>query len=131
RFVHSDVLETPHELDSTADWVYTGRGAINWIMDLDAWSRVVFRLLKPGGKFYLFEGHPITYLFDLQADHRKLDEEFGDYFATRPCGSKGWPTTYVGEVLPREQQATKYERVWKICDVLNAVRRVGLELLRF
>ena len=59
RWVRSDILETPGELDATADLVYTGRGAICWIMDLGTWARVVFRLLKPGGHLYLFDGHPI------------------------------------------------------------------------
>jgi len=30
----ADVLETPHELDGTADLVYTGRGALPWMMDI-------------------------------------------------------------------------------------------------
>jgi ubiquinone/menaquinone biosynthesis C-methylase UbiE len=131
RWVHSDILETPHDLDASADWVYTGRGALNWIMDIDAWAQVIARLLKPGGKFYLFEGHPITFLFDMEADHLKLDTEQGDYFTNQPACSEGWPTTYVGDVLPRAQQATKYERLWKISDTLGAVRNAGLHLLRF
>lgn len=60
----ADVLETPAELDGVADLVYTGRGAICWIMDIDAWARTVARLLKKGGKFYLYDGHPITIFFD-------------------------------------------------------------------
>ena len=36
-----DILETPAELDGTADLVYTGRGALLWMMDLPAWARVV------------------------------------------------------------------------------------------
>jgi hypothetical protein len=30
-FIRSDVLSMPSSLDGTADLVYTGRGAINWI----------------------------------------------------------------------------------------------------
>lgn len=54
-----DILATPHTLDGTADLVYTGRGALCWMMDVGAWARVVARLLKPGGRLYLFEGHPL------------------------------------------------------------------------
>ena len=53
-----DVLAAPPALDGTADLVHTGRGALYWMMDLDAWDRVVCRLLKPGGKLHVFEGHP-------------------------------------------------------------------------
>src|SRR5688500_4113423 len=31
RWIESDVLEAPHELDGTADLVYTGRGSIIWL----------------------------------------------------------------------------------------------------
>ena len=54
----SDVLDTPHELDGTADLLYTGRGSLIWLQDLDAWAAVLRRLLAPGGRFVLFEGHP-------------------------------------------------------------------------
>ena len=49
RWVEADVLETPHDLDGTADLVYTGRGAILWLQDLDAWAAVLRRLLAPDG----------------------------------------------------------------------------------
>ena len=38
-WVLADVLETPHDLDGTADLLYTGRGAILWLQDLDALGR--------------------------------------------------------------------------------------------
>ena len=38
KWYRSDILETPSELDGTADLVHTGRGAICWVMDLDAWA---------------------------------------------------------------------------------------------
>src|ERR1700693_4916492 len=58
HWILSDVLETPHELDGTGDLVYTGRGSIIWLADLDAWAAVIARLLSPTGRFVLFEGHP-------------------------------------------------------------------------
>src|SRR5438552_2746289 len=35
KWIHADVLQTPHDLDATADLVYTGRGALCWIMDIE------------------------------------------------------------------------------------------------
>ena len=40
RWIEADVLDTPHELDGTADLVYTGRGSLMWLQDLDAWAAV-------------------------------------------------------------------------------------------
>src|SRR5713101_5160655 len=39
RWYRCDVLDLPAELDGTADLVYTGRGALCWVMDLEAWAR--------------------------------------------------------------------------------------------
>jgi hypothetical protein len=64
-FYVSDVLDTPHELDGSADLVYTGKGALPWIMDMEAWARVVARLLAPGGLLYVFEGHPLDGVWDV------------------------------------------------------------------
>src|SRR5262245_5877000 len=59
RWTEADVLDAPVELDGTADLVYTGRGSLMWLQDLDGWADVVARLLAPTGRFVLFEGHPI------------------------------------------------------------------------
>ena len=59
-----DILDTPHELDGTADLVYTGRGALGWLHDLDGWAAVIARLLKPGGTVSVFDDHPVNWLFE-------------------------------------------------------------------
>ena len=62
-FVQGDVLQADEILRQTFDVVYTGLGAICWIDDLPAWSRVVSRLVRPGGLLYLAEFHPVTDMF--------------------------------------------------------------------
>ena len=130
-----DLLDTPHVLDGTADLVYTGRGAINWIMDIAAWASVAARLLKPSGRLYIFEGHPISSIWDPQASELRLDPDpnFGDYFATTLGVSKGWPSEYIppDAVPPLEEQSPKYERHWTLADILNALIAAGLLLERF
>jgi SAM-dependent methyltransferase len=120
-----DILETPAELDGTADLVYTGRGAICWLHDLDAWGRVVYRLLKPGGVLHLYDSHPIDWLFDPEASELRYSGT--SYFGTVES-SLGWPDTYIGDStgIPLEQQTRKYERLWTLADIFNAVRSAGL-----
>lgn len=128
----SDVLQVPHELDGTADLIYTGQGAINWVMDIESWAKVVARLVKPNGFFYLFEGHPSAYFFNMDAARLELDPEFEGYFSGKVYESKSWPSTYVGKIKESEQdQATKYERAWPVSTVINALLDAGLSLLRF
>lgn len=133
RWIRSDVLDTPASLDATADLVYTGKGALPWIMDLDAWAAVVTRLLKPGGTFYCFEGHPLTgALADDSAEVRLAPNT--SYFSTIPEQYRGWPAYYLGDLrlgelgVPRDQLAPKFERQWTLGDILTALARHGLRL---
>ena len=68
RWVCSDVLDVPDSLDGSADLVFTGKGALPWILDLEEWPAVVARLLRPGGLFYAFEGHPLAAVWNRDAD---------------------------------------------------------------
>jgi len=131
-----DILDTPESLDGTADLVYTGRGALNWIMDIEAWARVVARLLKPnGGRLYVFEGHPLDWVWDLAASEIKLnpDPHFGNYFSEDIDMSQGWPVQYLpAESVPAaEKQSAKYERQWTLGQIMNALIKAGLRLERF
>ncbi|HSR40731.1 MAG TPA: class I SAM-dependent methyltransferase, partial [Longimicrobiales bacterium] len=56
-FVRSDVLDPPEELLGSADLVYTGKGALPWVMDLAAWAGAVARVVRPVGRVWVFEGH--------------------------------------------------------------------------
>lgn len=129
RWHRCDVLETPHELDATADLVYTGRGALCWLHDLDGWAAVAARLLKPGGIVHIFDDHPVTWLF--QPDTPDLIATGIDYFA-HSDSSQGWPATYIGDLaVPVEQQAVKHERLWPLSAVFGALRRAGLTVEHF
>ena len=131
RWIHADILHTPQELDGTADLVYTGRGALCWLMDIDAWADVVARLLKPGGKLYVFEGHPFANIWSLDEDHFVLDPEYGNYFNKQPLADSGWPSTYIGDLgKPKDEHAVKYERQWTLGEIVNAVIDAGLILER-
>ena len=41
------------------DLVFTGIGALGWLPDVDRWAQVVSELLRPGGRLFLREGHPM------------------------------------------------------------------------
>ena len=85
-----DVLETSSILDERADSVYTGQGALCWLQDLAAWAAVVWRLLKPGGLLHVLDDHPVTWLFEPDADTYVTSGL--DYF-THSETSQGWPST--------------------------------------
>jgi hypothetical protein len=43
------------------DLVYTGIGALCWLPDVGRWARTVAALLKPGGRLFIREGHPVMW----------------------------------------------------------------------
>jgi SAM-dependent methyltransferase len=129
RWIESDVLDTPHELDGTADLVYTGRGSLLWLQDLDAWAAVVARLLTPTGRFVLFEGHPAEWLFDVDAEGRWIATDY-DYFGGAEA-SKGWAPEYIDRLsVADEDQSWKFARAWTLGEVITALVQAGLRLDR-
>ena len=59
-YVESDVYSAPQALAGrTFDLVYTGIGAICWLPDIARWARTVAGLLRPGGRLFIRDGHPV------------------------------------------------------------------------
>ena len=127
RWIEADVLDAPAELDGTGDLVYTGRGSLMWLHDLDAWARVARRLLSPTGRFVLFEGHPVEWLFDVDADGSWVATDY-DYFAG-PEASKGWAPEYIDHLsIAEDEQHWKFARAWTLGEVITALLRSGLRV---
>lgn len=126
-WVEADVLDLPHALDGTADLVYTGRGSIMWVQDLDAWAAGLARLPRPGGRLVLFEGHPAEWLFDGDGEGGWLLTDY-DYFAG-PEASRGWSPAYIERLsLPDGEQAWKFARAWTLGEVVTALLGSGLRV---
>ena len=124
-----DVLDTPHALDGSADLVYTGRGALNWLHDLTGWAHVIARLLKPGGMFHVFDGHPAAWLFE-PAAHMLVAAPNISYFQHSET-SRGWTPEYIGdltEALGKSdgELTAKFERLWPLADIFQALTGAGL-----
>jgi SAM-dependent methyltransferase len=46
------------------DLVFTGIGALSWLPDIRRWADVVGGLLRPGGRLFIREGHPMLWTLD-------------------------------------------------------------------
>ena len=68
-FVESDVASALSALQPESfDLVYTGIGALCWLPSVTEWAGVVAGLLKPGGRLFIREGHPILWAMDESLD---------------------------------------------------------------
>jgi SAM-dependent methyltransferase len=66
-FVESDVYGAVDVLEAAGfDLVYTGIGALCWLPDIWRWARTVATLLKPGGRLFIREGHPVLWALEYE-----------------------------------------------------------------
>ncbi|MEE8600927.1 class I SAM-dependent methyltransferase [Euzebya tangerina] len=79
-YVESDVLRADEVLgDERFDLVYTGIGAICWVPEITPWARVVAALLRPGGRLFIRDGHPVLLALDYGRDDDEVAMVY-DYF---------------------------------------------------
>nr|WP_269779620.1 class I SAM-dependent methyltransferase [Propioniciclava soli] len=59
-YVRADVYDAVEALGGRRfDLVYTGIGALCWLPDIKRWAQVVAALLRPGGRLFVRDGHPV------------------------------------------------------------------------
>jgi SAM-dependent methyltransferase len=94
EFVQADVYDAAEALQGPFDLVYTGTGALCWLPDIRRWAEVVVALLRPGGRLFLREGHPMLWTLAEPRPDRLLVVEH-PYFETRDPLVWDEPGTYV------------------------------------
>lgn len=75
-FVLADLYDAVDALGGPGgfDLVYTGIGALCWLPDIRRWAGVVAALLRPGGRLFLREGHPVLWSIDERiSEHLAID----------------------------------------------------------
>ena len=126
----SDVYAAVEVLGAGAyDFVYTGIGALCWLPDIDRWAGVVAGLLRPGGRLFIREGHPILWAADLDRLDGSLVIDF-PYFERSEPTIWDEPGTYVS--TPTVFANTRSAE-WNhgIGEILTAVLRAGLTITGF
>lgn len=122
RFVVGDVYRAADLLGHERfDVVYTGKGSLLWLPDLEAWASVVHDLLQPGGFLYLSEFHPVSRAL---ADDEPVPGY--DYFCRQPFvfDESG---TYADSQAATTHNVS-YEWIHPISRVMTAVLGAGLRL---
>lgn len=81
-FVESDVYAAPDAIGRERfDLVFTGVGALCWLPSVGRWAGVVASLLKPGGRLFIREGHPMLWSLQAARDDKLVVVEY-PYFET-------------------------------------------------
>ncbi len=121
NFITGDLYDTPNLIKEQFDILYTGIGALCWLPDIKGWADIIARMLKPGGKLYLIEIHPVEWIFG---------EEFDvayDYFSPQ----SGLKFHQEGSYTDTDAATTHNDGVnWNhsIGDVTTALIKAGLTI---
>ena len=125
RFVQSDLYDLPAALDGTFDVAFSSYGAIEWLPDLPRWGQLVARYLRPGGAFFLADGHPTMWMFDGEA----ADGFHVRYQYFQPPAPLEIPPT-VGNSADPAAPVTKPAYFWPhaLSEVVMALVGAGLQI---
>ena len=108
-FIETDV--TKH--GNMFDFVYTEGGIIGYFSDIDAFTKMLYAITKPGGQLILSDFHPFRKVIDVEALN-------GDYFDSRMCDSN----VPLHIFAPAEEQSAFpkiLKRSYTISEIINSV----------
>jgi SAM-dependent methyltransferase len=125
QFVHSNVYDAREAIDEQFDIVYTSKGVLCWLRDLEEWGRIVAHFLKPGGTFYLMETHPFLAALE-EEPSGELSFKYRYFHRDEPTEwDDGDPDYADGDYVPKNPG---YEWDWSVSDIVSALVNAGLRL---
>lgn len=129
-FVESDVSHAVDALGSGEfDLVFTGIGALCWLPDVREWTSIVAELLRPGGRLFIREGHPMLWSLDYAKGDGALIVEY-PYFQTAAPVVDDEPGTYV-QTDAILQHTVSHTWNHGIAEIISAVIDSGMTLTQF
>jgi SAM-dependent methyltransferase len=125
RFVLSNIYELPSVLAEEFDIVFTSAGVLCWLPDLKHWANVINHFLKPGGFFYIFEGHPFSSVFNNAADVTELEVTESYFSGPEP---RYWEPD--GDYADPNAEVThgSYEWAHSLGSIVGALAGAGLRI---
>ncbi|MCL2515693.1 MAG: class I SAM-dependent methyltransferase [Microbacteriaceae bacterium] len=127
-FVRCANEDAPEVLSRQFDAVFTSVGVLTWLEDLDAWARAVCRLLRPGGVFLLYEGHPMMSAMEYERDDDLL--VVGEpYFASGSPKRFDDGVTYASSTVMSNN--VTYQWPHDLAEILTALLNAGLRIDAF
>jgi SAM-dependent methyltransferase len=131
-YVRANVYDAVAELDGRQfDVIYTGKGALCYLPDLDRWAATVAALLRPGGIVSVVEFHPMLVSLGVVSKSMFADDTTlvlrNDYLEGR--GAREIDATYTYTDGPALRDArTSYEWAHGLGEVVTALIRAGLTI---
>jgi SAM-dependent methyltransferase len=128
-YVHANVYDAVEAVQGRRfDVVYTGKGALCYLPDLEHWARVVRDLLKPGGALYVVEFHPLLNAMRPVSLPGESDDLIirADYLEGRGPIAHDSTVTYTGDAVPGRQRS--YEWMHGLGEVVTTLAATGFHV---
>ena len=128
-YVHANVYDAVDAVHGRQfDVVYTGKGALCYLPELNEWAEVVRDLLKPGGALYIVEFHPLLNSLREVSRPGESDELVlrADYLEGRGPIAHDSTVTYTGDEVPGRQ--TSYEWRHGLGEITTALAGAGFHI---
>jgi len=71
-FIESNIYDLPANLGGEFEVVFTSIGVLCWLPDVPRWARIAASYVRPGGFFYILDGHPMAHALDDEAPPGEL-----------------------------------------------------------
>ncbi len=125
NFIESNIYDIDKKLDETFDIVFTSKGVLCWLNDINEWGRLIAKYLKKGGFFYIMEIHPFKFMLDdTLSDEVKIKYSYF-HKDTPVCYDDEYPDYSDKNYIPKNHT---YEWNWSLGDILNALICAGLRI---
>ena len=127
RFEVCDILEIDLSVyGGSFDVVFMEGGILAYFHDLDAFMRMMYALLKPGGKMICSDFHPFIKIMDTL----KIGTPTMSYFSTEVFEGEMAHARFYDEETRKRFPKCRYRR-YTVSEILNSILRNGFTLLRF
>lgn len=125
QFICSNIYDLPDVLQPAGEFdiVFTSYGAICWLPDLQPWGQLIANYLKPGGFFYIAEGHPFMWTFDEKTPELKPGYP---YFSSEPIKDESVGT--YAEKNARLEHTTTYGWNHTFSEIFGSLLSSGLSI---
>lgn len=124
QFICCNIYDLPERLEGEFDIIFTSYGVLCWLPDLKLWAEIIYHFLKPGGFFYIVEGHPFGWVFDDSKDSAELSVKYSYFHSPEP---DKWEDDDYTESNVKVNHPS-YEWTHSLGDIINALINAGLKI---
>src|SRR6266567_5479241 len=125
NFICANIYDLPTVFPPAAEFdiVFTSYGAIGWLPDLQPWGQLIADYLKPGGFFYIAEGHPFMWTLDEKVPDLKIGYP---YFSSEPIKDESQGT--YAEKNAKLEHSTTYGWNHSFSEIFDSLLSAGLSI---